>query len=158
MKLVGRAGSAMVRPRACQYGFICGATMIRLYRVVGLVAISIAVSNCAGPSTWLTTAELQPAPSRVSRADDAFWSTQPQPIRHRHHHPKADVASAAKTGTSSPPITIGASPRDSQASIDAASPPNPGKPGLHRWFGPDWQAEEKADMERLKRVTNICRC
>jgi hypothetical protein len=150
MKLAGLAGSAMVRSGAYAYGFICGATMIRLYQVVGLLAISVAVSNCAGPSSWLTTAEMQPAPTRLSRADAAFWSTQPQPIRHRHHYPKANIASA--------PVTTGLAPRDSHASIDTPSSAKDAKPGLHRWFGPDWQAEEKADMERLRRATNICRC
>jgi hypothetical protein len=153
MKLVGLAGSAMVLTGAYQYGFICGATMIRMYQVVALLAISVAVANCAGPSSWLTTAQVQPAPTRLSRADAAFWSTQPQPVRHRHHHPQAEVASAPVT-----PVTTGLAPRDSQASIDAPSAAKEAKPGLHRWFGPDWQAEEKADMERLRRATNICRC
>jgi hypothetical protein len=96
---------------------------------------------------------MQPAPTRLSRADTAFWSTQPQPIRHRHHQPMAEIASAPVT-----PVTTGLAPRDSHASIDASTPANAAKPGLHRWFGPDWQAQEKADMDHLKRVTNICRC
>ena len=153
MKLVGIAGSAMVQPGAQAHGFICGATMIRLYQVVGLLAISVAVANCAGPSSWLTTAEMQPAPTRLSRADAAFWSTEPQPVGHTHRHPKAEIASATVT-----PVTTGLARRDSRASIDAPSSAGDAKPGLRRWSGPEWQAEEQADMERLKRVTNICRC
>ncbi len=138
----------MVWLGAYRYGFICGATMIRLYRVVGLLAISVAISNCAGPSTWLTSAQLQAAPTRVSRADDAFWSTQPEPVGRRHHHPQADVARGPSPAGSAPHVTTGSAPRDSQASIDATNRAKPtldgsntAKPAPHRWFGPEWQAE-----------------
>ncbi len=66
---------------------------------------------------------------------------------------------------SAPHVTTGSAPRDSQASIDATNRAKPtldgsntAKPAPHRWFGPEWQAEEKAETEHLKRVTNICRC
>jgi hypothetical protein len=146
MKRVDLANSVMVSHGQFQYRFIRGAKMIRFSRLVGLAAIAVAVSNCAGTSTLTTTSQIQPAQTRVTRADDAFWSTDPQPVR-RMHQVKREIASA--------PLTTGSVPRDSQASVDVTGST---KPPLHPWTGPEWQAEERAETERLKRATNICHC
>jgi hypothetical protein len=120
--------------------------MTRLYQAVALIALSLAVANCAGPSAMMTTAGTQPASTHMSRADDAFWSTRPQFARRMHR---------LKVQTASAPVTTGSTSRNSQASIPPLSEV---KPGHRRWFGPEWEAEERAETERLKRVTNICRC
>jgi hypothetical protein len=130
--------------------------MIRLCRVVGLIAITFVVSNCAGPPILTTCALVQPAPTRLASADDAFWSTEPQPSRPRHHHPEAETASApVTTPGSTPHVDSGSAPSDNPASIDST---DVAKPGQRRWVEPKWTPEEKAEMERLRRVTNICRC
>jgi len=155
VKLVELGSSAMLQSGAYQYGFISRMTMIRLYRVVGLIAICFAVSNCAGPPILTSCALVQPLPTRVASADDAFWSTEPEPVGRTHHHPKAETASAPIAPASAPHVTTESAPTDTPASVDAT---DVAKPGQRRWSEPKWSAEEKAEMERLRRVTNICRC
>ena len=106
--------------------------MINLARLFCLAALCIVVSNCA------TQPALVAAQPDLSRTEDTFQSDD--------EGPKSRGPATRRTS---------ASARGSAASQATGSVRNPTD---QDWFTPEWYESQKAEADRMKQITNICRC
>jgi hypothetical protein len=151
---------------------------MNIARTIGLLGLCAAAAGCAGPASYLTgSGYLTNSTEPNQTVDMAYWTGHRTPTDDGRVT-GADQASvpatyhAAARRQLKPLSSAGLARSDSNASIDAekkassggAAPDAKGITGGKRgaagtnWFTPDWYAREQAESERMKRLTNICRC
>jgi len=141
---------------------------MNIARTIGLLGLCAGLANCAGAATYLTSSA-----EPTQTVDMAYWTGHSAPTtdgRILAADPADSKPPARHVAARRPPQPLsaaGLAHSNSNASIttenstaaggkrSAAS--KSGGAGTD-WFTSDWYAREQAESERIKRLTNICRC
>ena len=127
--------------------------MANIFQCLGVVVVCVAVSNCAGRSAVVDLT------SDLSQPERTFWNDERDPevsqaaVRRLASVPN-EAPARRQASVRREPTASGLASTVSTASTVRSSSASSGQ----NVFTPEWYASEKAEADRMKRLTNICRC
>jgi hypothetical protein len=152
---------------------------MNIARTIGLLALCAVLANCAGAAAYLTSSA-----EPTQGVDMAYWSGHRAPMTDGRiaaadvpdSKPPTQYVTARRK--LEPLNTTGLAHSDSNASLESSKGAAPstatptsgsaktgktttagkGAAPSSDWFTPDWYAREQAESDRIKKLTNICRC